>query len=272
MQEGIFRRVIPPTWKGADTAYNERNQYRILEERKSPAMIHADHMRRLFIAALTLTILSGMMVFGQIQTVQAAEKGHRGQHFDSRHGHNRYYPSRGSYVRGLPGGYRGVSYHGSRYYFAGGCWYRPYGGRFLVIAPPFGLFIPFLPPFYETIWVSGVPYYYANDVYYTQAPGGYEVVEPPQDIGNEPSSVGPPQDIGNEPPSAEELFIYPRQWQTEQQKENDRYECHRWAANQTHYDPTQPPPGPAQAQGSQKRKDYQRAMSACLEARGYTVK
>ncbi|MGD0276600.1 MAG: DUF6515 family protein [Syntrophales bacterium] len=227
-------------------------------------MIHADHMRRLFIAALTLTILPGMIVLGQIQTVQAAERGHQGEHFDGRHGHNRYYPSRGSYVRGLPGGYRGVFYHGSRYYFAAGVWYRPYGGRFLVIAPPFGLFIPFLPPFYETIWVSGTPYYYANDVYYAQAPGGYEVVDPPRDIGNEP--------LSNAPSSAEELFIYPRQGQTEQQKENDRYECHRWAANQTHYDPTQPPPALTQAQGSQKRKDYQRAMSACLEARGYTVK
>ena len=159
-------------------------------------MIHADHMRRLFIVALTLTILSGMMVFGQIQTVQAAERGHRGEHFDSRHGHNRYYPSRGSYVRGLPRGYRGFFYHGSRYYFAGGIWYRPYGGRFLIVAPPFGLFIPFLPPFYETIWLGGVPYYYANDVYYAQAPGGYEVVDPPQDIVNEPQIVNEPLQSG----------------------------------------------------------------------------
>jgi hypothetical protein len=119
-----------------------------------------------------------------------------------------------------------------------------------------------LPPFYQTVWVGSVPYYYANDTYYAQVPGGYAVVEPPQDIGNEPPA----------PPAVEELFIYPREGQTEKQQANDRYECHRWAANQTHYDPTQSPPDLTQAQGNQKQKDYHRAMSACLEGRGYTVR
>jgi hypothetical protein len=40
--------------------------------------------------------------------------------------------------------------------------------------------------------------------------------------------------------------------------------------NQTGYDPVQPPAGASQM--SQKRADYQRAMGACLDGRGYTVK
>jgi hypothetical protein len=69
-----------------------------------------------------------------------------------------------------------VFYHNTRYHFQGGVWYRPEGRRFLVVAPPIGLFIPFLPPFYSTIWFGGIPYYYANEVYYTQTVGGYAVV------------------------------------------------------------------------------------------------
>jgi hypothetical protein len=38
---------------------------------------------------------------------------------------------------------------------------------------------------------------------------------------------------------------------------------------QTNYDPTQPPGG---VSSFQKGSDYNRAMSACLDARGYTAK
>jgi hypothetical protein len=71
---------------------------------------------------------------------------------------------------------------------------------------------------------------------------------------------------------SEQVFIYPRQGQNEQQQAKDRYECHSWAVNQTHYDPTRPPAGTPAAQMSQQRVDYQRAMGACLDGRGYTVK
>ncbi|MCX5846930.1 MAG: hypothetical protein NTW12_11340 [Deltaproteobacteria bacterium] len=68
------------------------------------------------------------------------------------------------------------------------------------------------------------------------------------------------------------LFIYPRQGQSEQKQATDRYECHRWAVSQTGHDPIQPPAGVPAAQMSQKRADYQRAIGACLDGRGYTVK
>jgi hypothetical protein len=68
------------------------------------------------------------------------------------------------------------------------------------------------------------------------------------------------------------MFIYPRKGQSEKLQAKDRYECHRWALSQTGYDPIQPPAGAPAAQMSQKRADYQRAMGACLDGRGYTMK
>jgi len=89
------------------------------------------------------------------------------------------------------------------------------------------------------------------------------VVNPPRgevNQVNQPSSV--------EQPSMQ-LFIYPRKGQSEKLQAKDRYECHRWAVGQTNYDPTQPPGG---VPSVQKGSDYNRAISACLDARGYTAK
>jgi len=69
------------------------------------------------------------------------------------------------------------------------------------------------------------------------------------------------------------LFIYPRKGQSQAQQDNDRYECHKWAVDQTNYDPTAAiPQGLSANQAMQMRADYQRAMAACLDGRGYTVK
>ena len=67
----------------------------------------------------------------------------------------------------------------------------------------------------------------------------------------------------------EQLFIYPRQGQNEKKQADDRYECHRWAVNQTNFDPTKPPESMPESQKLQKHADYKRAMGACLEGRGY---
>jgi hypothetical protein len=210
---------------------------------------------------LMLTVLSGIMLLGFTQVASAEERNFDHHEFmDSRHGHNHAYPARGQYVERLPSGHHEVGYGHSRYYFAGGVWYRPFGRRFVIVAPPFGLVVSFLPLYYTTIRVGGIPYYYANDVYYTQNAGGYMVVEPPKG------------EVVEAPAPEEKLFIYPRKGQSEKQQANDRYECHRWAVDQAHYDPTQPPGSAPEAQSSQKRAEYNRAMSACLDARGYTAK
>jgi len=183
---------------------------------------------------------------------------------DSRYQHNRSYPAHGQSFRTLPRDHRVVTHDHSRYYYSNGAWYRPYRGRYVVVTPPFGLIVPFLPLFYTTIWIHGSPYYYANDTYYTQAEEGYVVVEPPQD---DASQTPPPTDDSTE----SKLFIYPRKGQSEAQQANDRYECHKCSVGQTNYDPTDISGIPAD-QIMQKRSDYQRAMAACLDARGYTAK
>jgi hypothetical protein len=74
------------------------------------------------------------------------------------------------------------------------------------------------------------------------------------------------------PAAPQDLFIYPKNGQSEEQQSKDRYECHSWAASQSGFDPTQPLGGVEESQAAVKRADYQRAQTACLEARGYSVK
>jgi hypothetical protein len=183
------------------------------------------------------------------------------QGWDTRYHHNRYYPTRGHYVRSLPQRYHTFYHHRSPYFFSDGVWYRPFGAHFTVIAPPIGLVIPFLPPFYTTLWVGSIPYYYANETYYTYyRDGGYIVTDPPK------------SEVSETAPDADWLYSYPGKGQSEQQQADDRYACHRWSLGQTGYDPTLPLGGVAESQTAQKRSDYQRALGACLEGRGYSVK
>lgn len=181
---------------------------------------------------------------------------------DRRHRHDRYYPKRGYVASVLPPGYRIIRHRHKHYYYHGGVWYRPSGTHFIVVLPPVGLVVQFLPPYYTTIWVGGIPYYYAGGVYYVWRPEdhAYVVTEPP-----------PESEISEQASIADQLFIYPKKGQSEQQQATDRYECHRWAVDQTGFDPTKPGGNVPTAEHSAKRADYQRAMKACLEARGYSV-
>jgi hypothetical protein len=197
------------------------------------------------------------------------------QHFD-RFNHDHFYPNRGTMVRVLPAQHYDVVFHGGHYFFAGGVWYAPGPGGFVVVGPPFGVFLPILPPFYTTVWVAGAPYYYADDVYYVyRGPGvGYEVVAPPpgQDVASAEPPPGAP--AAGPPPAGpdHQLFIYPRNGQTPEQQSRDPYECHTWASSQTGFDPTAPNGGVPPPQTANARADYNRAMAACLDGRGYTVR
>lgn len=182
---------------------------------------------------------------------------------DTRYRLDRSYPRHGHYIDRLPFRRPPIRFRNHDYYYQQGIWYRPSGIRFVISAPPIGIIVPTLPPFYATVWVSGIPYYYANDVYYTWRPNrnGYVVTQPPAEI------------IKEEPPLiADELFIYPKRRQSEQQQADDRYSCHRWSVNQTHYDPTLPSENIGITRLNHKREDYQRAMRACLEGKDYSVR
>lgn len=194
----------------------------------------------------------------------------------------------GTHSNGTAHGYYRRGYYPYYRYDSG--WYRPYGwygpagwGGFYS-GLSLGLMVPFLPFGYSTIWYSGAPYYYADDVYYTGVPGrGYRVVAPPITeyiVKDEPGPapvVAAPPDMGAagtptptyaQPPQGQ-LYAYPKNGQNATQSTFDRIECERWGSGQTGFNPT----SAGQTAGdAQRRNDYQRAVSACLEGRGYTVK
>jgi hypothetical protein len=170
---------------------------------------------------------------------------------------------RGSYdrhpprvIERLPPGYRNYYWNGNRYYSYGGRWYRPYGSTYISIGIPFGLFVTTLPGYYTSFWFGGTRYFYSDHTYYVYEPErrGYVVTRSPYgDDEDEDNKLG------------DDLFVYPAHGQSEQQQADDRYECHRWAVDQAHYDPLDDDYDAGQ------RADYQRAMTACLTGRGYTV-
>lgn len=167
--------------------------------------------------------------------------------FDALHLHNHYYPEHGYAVPRLPTGSISIAFGGSSYFFHGGVWYRPSGTRFIVVLPPVGIFVPILPPAYVTLWIGGSYVYYANGVYYAPAgSSGYVVVEAPPAAETATATAAP------------EPVIYPRNGQSAEQTEADRRECNRWATTQ-----------PAALNDASV---FQRAVAACMDARGYTVR
>lgn len=160
-------------------------------------------------------------------------------------------------VPSLPYGYRRHYWNGNPYYYHGGHWYRPYGSSYIVVGAPYGLFVSSL-PYYSSFWFGSTRYFYSDGAYYNYEPArhGYVVTQSPYASDSEDGDGY----------SDEELYVYPAQGQSEQQQADDRYECHRWAVDQTQYDPTD------SDYDAQRRSEYTRAITACLTGRGYTVR
>ena len=191
----------------------------------------------------------------------------RGPVVEGRYNNGAYHPPVGAVTRSLSGVYRPYYRGNERYYFNGGVWYAPRGPGFVVVRPPPGLVISVLPPFYSTVWLSGSLYYYADDVYYTWQPdqNGYAVTDPPVDT-DPPAS--PPETVASD----QNLVVSPKNGQSKEQQAADRFECHTWAKAQTGFDPTRADGGASSFNTAESsRSNYDRAMSACLEGRGYQV-
>jgi hypothetical protein len=160
---------------------------------------------------------------------------------------------------------QGVEIHhgGGNYWYHGGYWYRPGYRGWIISAPPYGAFVPWLPWGYTSFWYGGFPYYHYNNVYYVyrDVDRGYEVVQPP-----------PGAEAAVSQAQADNLYVYPKNGQGPEQQATDRYECHRWATEQTGFDPTLAGGGVPQEETGQRRADYLRAMTSCLEGRGYSVR
>ncbi|RZJ04828.1 MAG: hypothetical protein EOP39_20500 [Rubrivivax sp.] len=198
--------------------------------------------------SVALLVLSGTAAQAEVHA-----RVNIGMVFDNRYHHDHYYPARGYVARRVPHGAVIVGAGPHRYWFHGGVWYQPYGPRYRVVAPPVGVVIPLLPPAYVTVTLGGAPYYYANGVYYRAVPEGYAVVTPPADAQTAQVQPAP----APAPPKAEPI-IYPRNGQSPEQQENDRRDCNRWATTQPN----------AQADASV----FNRAVEACMDGRGYTLK
>lgn len=194
-------------------------------------------------------------------------------HVDSGYGLNRSYLEAGTVVPEVPHDALAVPFGEEHYWFHDGVWYRQDAATFVVVAAPIGIVVPLLPSAFVTLSAAGVPYYYANGTYYTYVDNlqGYEVVAAPTGIerapGASPVAVTAPTPIGSYP-----QYIYPKNGQSADQQATDRYECHRWATGQSGFNPILTTGGVAPAEADIKRADYSRAMSACLEARGYSVR
>jgi hypothetical protein len=189
---------------------------------------------------LSGTASGGHSVSGHSGSGHSVSNHSRGGHSISGHWSGSY--GRGGYWRGgyWRGGYGRSGYWG---------WWAPWAviGGAAVLAPYY------YDPYYDS---------YYNSAYY----------EPTPVVDQEQSSVYAQPAPSVSPSTAERIFIYPRKGQSEELQAKDRYECHRWGVSQTGYDPTQPTSGMPRAQLSQMRADYKRAMSACLDGRGYTMK
>ena len=170
---------------------------------------------------------------------------------------NQYYHNPGDEIRRLPTGIRRLYHRPFPLYYFGGTYYRPRSGGFVVVSAPIGVRVRTLPIGYATLTFGTTMYYHVNDVFYRRFGTEYVVVEAPSDNYNVPVASTY---------SSGDWAIYPRYGQSDEELQQDRYECHLWAFERTNYDPSMP------YQDNRLRGDYYRAQAACLEGRGYTVK
>jgi hypothetical protein len=175
-------------------------------------------------------------------------------------GYHGGYVHPGAYVR--PGGYYGHGYSTGAYwgggYWHGGFWPRCYYGV------GFTWYLPLLPLAYATYWYGGIPYYYANNVYYTYNPSydGYVATDPPPVTDYDAGTAGAAPNVDAAAPgdaAAAQIFMYPKNGQSAEQQATDKAECQQWAAQEA-------------GQVAQNGADYRRAMTACVEGRGYSAK
>jgi len=169
-----------------------------------------------------------------------------------------YHPF-GHRVRYLPSAHIRLTVGSTPYFYASGVFYSYIGSDYVVVRAPIGAYIDVLPAGFVAFTLGLATYYYINDTYYSwdEARENYVVVEKPD---------GAEQAMEAE--TTGRLFIYPNKSQSEEQQAKDRYDCHRWAVNSSHVDPTEEDIQLT----DQERSNYKRAISACLVAKDYTVK
>ncbi len=216
-----------------------------------------------FVSAVLVTTLPTAMFDRDAAAAELHDMPH--QHFDGRFDHNHYYFDHGYRLPEAPHIGAEIVRGQVHFWYDRGQWYRRDGAGWVVVGAPVGAFITALPPAYTTVYFGGIPYYYANDSYYlwSAEEGAYEVVDPPSGI----AASGTTQ-----PPPTADIFVYPKNGQSTEEQARDRFDCYRSAMTETGFDPTKSDGGISPDKAAIKRSDYIRAETACLDARGYSVK
>lgn len=197
-----------------------------------------------------VAVLSFLVVLMSICFLATAEAAPRGERF----------PRPGKHVRDIPRSHVTINVGKSSYRYHRGIFYRPYHRGYLVVRAPIGARVRVLPPGYISFSIGINRYFYVNSAYYLWDPPTreYIVVHAPDGAEAAVSEEGAD--------AVKELFVYPAHGQSVEQTGQDRYECYIWASEQSGFDPSvveKKPDG---------RADYNRAFTACLEGRGYTVR
>lgn len=185
-------------------------------------------------------------------------------HYRSSYDRSRYYP---------------IQVRGSSYYYRDGRYYNNHSGRYTSVSAPLGARVSFLPSSAISIAYGSNRYFRVGLTWYLGRNNYYEVIERPpvvverQIIVEQQVQVQAPTQAeyqrDYEPSYAEQqpnLVIYPASGQSENLQDKDNYECYRWSKNESNYDPTEP------YQDLDNRDIYIRAMTACMESKGYTVR
>ena len=166
----------------------------------------------------------------------------------------------GEHVRNLPPGHVTVRVGKSSYRYNRGVFYRPDYRGYVVVRAPIGARVRSLPPGFISFSIGINRYFYVNSAYYLWDPPTREYI-----VVNTPD--GAEDAVRQEGAGAvQDLYVYPAHGQSEAQTRQDRYECYVWASEQSGFDPS------AVGQNPDSRADYNRAFTACLEGRGYTVR
>lgn len=204
-----------------------------------------------FLAGTIGVILSLVLAVPTAQTQASHKSSHRNVHF----------PVVGHEVRTLPRGSRSIQVGKKNYRYHNGSFYRAaHDGRYVVVRAPIGARVSALPPGFVRFSIGARNYFYANLAYYLWDSSRKEYIVVEEPAGAKAAMAGSSETVSSEE------FVYPNEGQSDEQRARDRFECYRWAVDESGFDPADG------ATASGNAGDYQRANSACLEGRGYTVK
>jgi hypothetical protein len=186
------------------------------------------------------------------------------RHYDARHDRARHHVTHrhvtrhrhGHRVAHLPPSRVRIWVGGDPFFYFAGTFYRPYLGGYVVVGAPIGARVRHLPAGYVSFWIGPTRYFFVDATYYIydDFDREYVVVEKPAG-GDDLVATA----------EAEELYVYPAEGQSEAQRARDRESCEEWAALESGHAAARADPG------SPGRAAYLRALTACLEGRGYTV-